>query len=70
MLCQNRHSSIRKGTFDVKFLSMYIISLYTNNICFSVIEQVKTQQLTTLSLDNLNRIFMETEAQVFKYLYE
>jgi hypothetical protein len=33
-------------------------------IFFSVIEQVQNRKLTTYSLDYLNKIFLETEAEV------
>jgi hypothetical protein len=35
-------------------------------MCFSVIEQVQNRKLTTFSLNYLNKIFAETEAQVYK----
>lgn len=40
--------------------------LNLSRIYFSVIEQVQNKKLTTFSLDYLNKIFLETEAEVNK----
>jgi len=57
MLYQNKHLSVQQSKSAVDLFYKYIIY-------FSVIEQVQNRKLTTFSLDYLNKIFLETEAEV------
>jgi hypothetical protein len=53
----NKHPFVQQS----KFVCHLCLS---NMIYSSVIEQVQNRKLTTFSLDYLNKIFIETEAQV------
>ncbi|CAF3500404.1 unnamed protein product [Adineta steineri] len=62
----------KRTTIDIGELFQCIIDVLSNalskqsSICSTnVIEQVQNRKLTTLSLDHLNKIFVETEAQLY-----